>query len=1018
LQSRFLSTDEGKARHPSKHHWRATIPWAKIVSILGLHFLDCTGKGERHHQGVPASQREAMMLCPKQVELHLCCVKGKRLTSPRRTRRSNVNHGLFHQMLLFLSLTVSILLSPCTYHTPFARAATSKPVPPESDNNIRRALANRQVHTTVTAPSWPRSAESTPFCAIWCYLQEEQHFASSFVTSSSDGENESHEKRSSEWTYLDHVVNIFKEQNKDIDNSCSVGADGDETCSANNNQGIVPGSGLTYDHATEIALEAASRMFGESEGVAMSLLQYAALSLSSYSPTCELHRSLTRDVLNEAGLLHNMDKLPTSSTGTCPPSSSLDAFAIVYPGSILLTQVESLDAALKESSTQQLSGDDDDEQNTPFLLPNERLAHNDNPKVTLKVILYGQVASCAFREWYDVLKAKSQVSLLVRHMGDVTYDEEATTNPSDKKSYLQGYGVRLDIRNMDYNVFDAAKTKDTEDESNSDVEQAQHETDALRQIVDTSDSSSSNGHFVAGINLGTLLSRKAANGGDEIDENDPELRHLASSLLDIHRTQRQYEEYVPKYLFEKQLLSLQAATAIVAEADRNSLYTIRDIVQNIPSRARYLQQLEVPAQIRNDAESLFESLPYVQKSHGEGALSTSPSFSVFVNGKRAHMERPSFNMFEFVQTLREEQALLSSLSNLFPSSLNTQDSQHLIHQLIMSGGTPKDWARMLKTPNNSEIEASTIEQDQEDEDYNDEDEESSDSTAATADIRIDVGRGGKEAILYLNDIETDARYRSWSTSLQPLIYAGMGMGMGMGPPSIRRNLFTLLVVLDPLDPACPGFEAMDFATQLIQGGFPVRLGLVLVGDSDLKDHQTLVARGGSGDGRTSQQWQPSLEYQGFTDTLGAHHISEVVHLLIDEIGDGFMGLSILLSWKRYMEQSPAAAQQALTVEDWMSYYMDFVSQISREDYRFQQEARDMIKDQVGKAKQHFGTPRFIHKYRSALEFANLKRISPGDTFFNGRPLSAESPEAYQTVLSKEMSHLSQLVMQGEITEQK
>ena len=65
--------------------------------------------------------------------------------------------------------------------------------------------------------------------------------------------------------------------------------------------------------------------------------------------------------------------------------------------------------------------------------------------------------------------------------------------------------------------------------------------------------------------------------------------------------------------------------------------------------------------------------------------------------------------------------------------------------------------------------------------------------------RIDVGRGWKKAIVYLNDLERDPEYSQWPRSLQQMF---MSMQFGMAP-SIRRNLFTFFGILDPVSPSPP-----------------------------------------------------------------------------------------------------------------------------------------------------------------------------------------------------------------------
>ena len=798
----------------------------------------------------------------------------------------------------------------------------------DQDDNIGLWLTNRQVHTAITAPSWPTTPESTPFCEVWSYIQEQQTLSSGY--------------EAQEWTFLDHVMQLL------------------ETCSAEE-KSCAAAQVSTYLQAESIALEAARRTYNN-DSSAISFMEYTVMALRSYSPTCELHRGLARDALVNAGIIGDVQQL--------------EAFVVLYPGAVLITSIDELENGLRRASEAPLE--------TVFRLPHEGSKSLGEGYSDTTAILYGKVASPSFIHWYHTLHQQgASLNLLVRHMGDAFYDERENLNVSkhnENKVFLQGYGVRLDIRNMDYNVLDASKkensntTNNTANSAESIEHNKQQENDILRSVIESDE-------HLAGIHLTKLLRRLKVS----THENDSFLRSVAYKLYSIHRTQRQYEQYVPKYLFEKEFLSLQAASAIVNSKD--VLYALRDICQNIPARARYLQQLEVPAEIRSDAEKLYEQLPFVQHEAPSASV-----FGVFVNGNHMYVERPSFNMFEFMNTLRQEQGLLSNLGSIFPPSFPIK-GQHLIHQLIMTGGSPKQWERF--GPKGSTV--GDISDGDHENDYDTENLHSS-----TADIRIDVGRGGKGVILYLNDIETDPRYRPWSTSLQALVYAGMGMG----PPSVRRNLFTMLIVINPLQPTCPGYEALEFATQLVQSGYPIRLGLLMIDDRDVREMDA-AERGGIA------SWEP-LKYEGLHDHAQVYHFSELIHDAIDRYGDGFIGLSILLSFQQYVSR---ASGVLMTVEALIEYYLEFIAQISRQDPRFEEEARDLIMDQSSFASKKFSNLRFIKTYKSSLKLASSKKLSSGDTFLNGRPIPPNS-NSFESVFQKEMSHLSNLVMKGDITEQR
>ena len=96
-------------------------------------------------------------------------------------------------------------------------------------------------------------------------------------------------------------------------------------------------------------------------------------------------------------------------------------------------------------------------------------------------------------------------------------------------------------------------------------------------------------------------------------------------------------------------------------------------------------------------------------------------------------------------------------------------------------------------------------------------------------MRIDVGRGWKKAILYLNDVEKDQQYASWTRSVHQAI---MSLQYGM-PPSVRRNLVTVMSVFDRLESLSS--SGLEFGLQLILSSYPVRLGLLLVSQADVQE---------------------------------------------------------------------------------------------------------------------------------------------------------------------------------------
>ena len=86
-------------------------------------------------------------------------------------------------------------------------------------------------------------------------------------------------------------------------------------------------------------------------------------------------------------------------------------------------------------------------------------------------------------------------------------------------------------------------------------------------------------------------------------------------------------------------------------------------------------------------------------------------------------------------------------------------------------------------------------------------------------IRVDVRKGAKGAITYMNNIEKDAMYKAWSTDVRALLKPSWQLHQ------VRRNLFTLVLVIDPT--STEGLMAVMTCSQMIRQQIPIRVGIIL-----------------------------------------------------------------------------------------------------------------------------------------------------------------------------------------------
>jgi hypothetical protein len=162
-----------------------------------------------------------------------------------------------------------------------------------------------------------------------------------------------------------------------------------------------------------------------------------SLQLRANSPLCELHRGLARQTLQQTNRLATF--------------GDSDVLVVVLSSSRPAIVLTSLSEVTAMDWTQVLlSGNATSEETAVMdqhVLPGELVVAG-TPNASSLVILYGNMDSSVFSQTYRYLKTldSSVISIFVRSLGAVHYEE----NPmSAQPTNLAGYGVRLDIKNVE-----------------------------------------------------------------------------------------------------------------------------------------------------------------------------------------------------------------------------------------------------------------------------------------------------------------------------------------------------------------------------------------------------------------------------------------------------------------------------------------------------------------------------------------------------------------------------------------
>jgi len=383
-----------------------------------------------------------------------------------------------------------------------------------------------------------------------------------------------------------------------------------------------------------------------------------------------------------------------------------------------------------------------------------------------------------------------------------------------------------------------------------------------------------------------------------------------------------------------------------------------------------------------------------------------------VNGRRIAIDQPSFNLFELIAILREENALLASVTKRMGPYASSPNKAARIESATSHLLTMGKEAFDSHTPPSTEVEG--------------EGEESSPNAPPSSKIRIDVGRGYRGAILYLNDLERDPQYRQWPSRMHDMI---MAMQYGQ-PPTIRRNMLTVVMVVDPLtdgDGSGGGekyIESVGMLIQLMQGGFPVRLGVLFASDDDIDACRLKLASESNTNSDTDDDDKtttttttcdvaPAIPADGRATTHAAFKLFKDVHASYG----GMMALHYLY---RSLENLKMARESRTYNDIQTPFTLDDL--IDSQNFIF--EELQIPSQSTAAIRKILNTPDGdgdnVETYANAVKFATERRIKAPMAFVNGiyLPMASSTVDVVHGVIQEEMQYIISLVMGGIVTDAK
>lgn len=328
---------------------------------------------------------------------------------------------------------------------------------------------------------------------------------------------------------------------------------------------------------------------------------------------------------------------------------------------------------------------------------------------TLVAVLHGVLGSSDFQAMHKILTdivASHNMIYILRHMpGEGRTNDKFAINTT----VLQGFGVALDIKNMEYLTVD-----DDSHKKNQDGDSA-HENARVTQSNEISLEELSTP--VGGISFNKLIER---------------LPYAKDALVALHADLESEEleaaskngELGQIKVWDMVNLGLQTTWKVLSDSD--PLARWEDIAQNFPSRAKSLVNVRFPDDLLEQVEMAERSIDF-------------PDGTVLVNGVSVNAKSESFNIFSLMETIRGE--------------LRAQD----LAEAIIDGGSK------LIEPLSMHI-ASADGGSGAHGKSND-----PDAIIQSSGRRLDIRTDAKGAVIFFNNIEKDPMYAQWPEQIQALL---------------------------------------------------------------------------------------------------------------------------------------------------------------------------------------------------------------------------------------------------------
>jgi len=393
------------------------------------------------------------------------------------------------------------------------------------------------------------------------------------------------------------------------------------------------------------------------------------------------------------------------------------------------------------------------------------------------MILYGTPGTSSFLSFHKILMSMtSEIRYVFRQAPLVS---PLSTNST---STIRGWGVSMDIKNMEYKALDdrPLSTLSTDDDDDENKDHSIQEDKEADELFDEE---------IEGFLFQTLQKRYPQHRDSMENLRQELLEQIAESASEIR-------------VWEMQDIELQATQHILNAKKR--LDRLQHVSQNFPSHAKALTRLEIDENLSNNVKQTQQQ------------LGLQPGQNIFrVNGLDFDINDEAFDMHGFLSDM---------VSEIDRAQVRAEFQKRVGSDIMESlDGVGIEMAKSMqksKLKAFSSLHPLTFTH--------------THTHTLQTDTRLDFRKDAKGKIIFLNNLQKDKRYKGWSKSLRTIMRPSYGL------PRVARSLYTLVVVLDPT--TLQGQETINALFEIVEKDFPVRVGVVFSSSSSSsKKHLEIAA---------------------------------------------------------------------------------------------------------------------------------------------------------------------------------